>query len=177
MKCLTPVECSKWLQERSIIESPYGNKKFPVKLQFEPPRDSRTQVWFTRKLLNISGGFSGALLHFIDWKRTPDDEMALLGTLRHSHNEQRSLIDAPGHLFGSTEVGEVMGICQQAETFDWSVYLYLASGAATFFFWEGDLIDFWSKESEAIKEVRELVKECELRVTYKEGRYLTLFDK
>jgi len=135
-----------------------------MKLQFEPPRKGRNLTAFTRQLVDEVGEFSGALLQFTDWNTDNPDEMAMIGSLRRSNGEERCLIDAPGHLFASKEAAEAIGHCYLAIFFDWSAYLYLTSGAATFFFWEGDLIDFWCSEKNTAKKVCELVERYELRI-------------
>ena len=174
MQCLTPDECSKWLQERNIIEFPYANSRQGMKLQFEPPRNPRKLTAFVRQLigepgeyLGAFGEFSGALLQFIDWPTYNFDEMALISSLRRSHGEERWLIVAPGHLFTSTEAAEAIGHCYLAAIFDWNAYLYLPSGAAALYFWEGDLIDFSSCDQKIFQDVCEIVERFELRVTYK----------
>ena len=166
MQCFTPSECSDWLRQRSIIEFPYGTNRQAMTLQFEPPRSARKLTAFTRQLFDAFGEFSGALLQFTDWHTHNPDEMALIGSLRRSHGEQRWLIDAPGHLFAPTEAAEAIGQCYLASTFDWNVYLYLASGAATLYFWEGDLIDYFGFDKSVGHKVHEVVKSYDLRVTY-----------
>ena len=167
MKCLTPTECSEWLRERGIIESPYSGDE-PVKahcIQFEPPANPRRLTAFTRALVATSGEFPGALVVFTDWSLYRADEMALVNSLRRGHGEHRWLIDAPGHLFESPEEAEAIGHCYLAVTFGWSAYLYLASGVATVFFWEGDLVDFWSSDESLTQAVLRVVREFDLRVT------------
>jgi hypothetical protein len=167
MKCLTPGECSEWLRERGIIESPYSRDE-PVEghcFQFEPPEKPSRLTAFTRALVGAFSEFPGALVVFTDWSLYCPDEMALVASLRRGHGENRWLIDAPGHLFAPTEEAEAIGHCYLALTFGWSAYLYLASGAATVHFWEGDLIDFWSPDQSLTQKVLEVVHSYELRVT------------
>lgn len=133
-------------------------------LQFEPPRSPRKLTAFTRQLFDTFGEFPGALLQFTDWETSNPDEMAMISSLRRSHGEQRWLIDAPGHLFSPTEAAEAIGHCYLAATIDWSFYLYLASGADTVYFWEGDLIDLFGFGKS--HEVHDLIKRFDLRVTY-----------
>jgi hypothetical protein len=164
MLCFTPSECSEWLRQRSIIEFPYGTARQTMTLQFEPPRNPRELTAFTRQLFDTFGEFPGTLLQFTDWDTSNPDEEAIIGSLRRSHGEQRQLIDAPGHLFSATEAAEAIGHCYLAAAFDWSVYLYLASGAGTVYFWEGDLIDLFGFDKG--HEVYNVVKRFDLRITY-----------
>ena len=167
VQVLTANECSAWLRQRAIIESPYANNRSKMSLQFEPPRSPRRLTAFTRQLFEAFGDFPGALVQFTDWNTHNPDEMALFDSLRRSHGEQRTIIEAPGHLFASTEAAEALGHCYLVATFDWSAYLYLASGAATVYFWEGDLVDLWSCDESIHQKVWEAVKTYELRVTFK----------
>ena len=79
MKCLTPSECSEWLRERNIIESPYSRDEAVEDycFQFEPPVKPGRLTAFTRALVGAFGEFPGALLVFTDWSLYRPDEMAL----------------------------------------------------------------------------------------------------
>src|SRR5947207_10215141 len=104
MKCLTPNECSDWLRGRGIVEAPYSrNSTGDFCFQFEPPIKPSRLTAFTRGLFDTFGEFSGALVMFTDWALYRPDEMALIDSLRREHGEHRLLIDAPGHLFFSSE--------------------------------------------------------------------------
>jgi hypothetical protein len=167
MQCFTSNECSEWLRQRAIVEAPYSANK-PVHghyFQFAPPTKPSQITAFTRGLVGELGEFTGALLVFTDWALYRPDEMALIDSLRRAHGERRWLIDAPGHLFASTEQAEAIGHSYLPLVFNWSAYLYLASGFATLYFWEGDLIDFWSPDEKLTQTVLQLVQRFELRVT------------
>jgi hypothetical protein len=155
------------LRERGIIESPYSRKEAngAFCLQFEPPEKPGHLTAFTRSLFDGFGEFPGALLVFTDWDHYRPDEMTLIQSLRRGCGERRWLIDAPGHLFEVTEQTDAVGYCYLAVMFGWSAYLYLASGAVTIFFWEGDLIDVWSSDEALPGTIREIVRCFELRVT------------
>ena len=88
--------------------------------------------------------------------------MALIDAVRRGHQEARRLIDAPGH---ANEEPEAIAHCYLALIFQWSAYLYLESGVATVLFWEGDLIDLWSRDSQLTKAVLEVVRDYGLRMT------------
>jgi hypothetical protein len=167
MKCLTLSECSEWLRERKIIESPYSHDQPEGAhcFQFEPPVKPSRLTAFSRVLLGAFGEFPGALVVFTDWSLYHPDEMALVRSLRQGHGEHRWLLDAPGHLFAPSEEAEAIGHCYLSVMFGWSAYLYFASGAATIHFWEGDLVDFWSPDQSLTQTALETVRSFELRVT------------
>jgi hypothetical protein len=167
MKCFTSSEGSEWLRERAITEAPYSQDD-PAEaycFQFEPRTRPSRLTALMRALFDTFGEFPGALLVFNDWPLYQPDEMALMDSLRRGHGEHRSLIDAPGHLFTPTEQAEAIGHSYLAVVFGWSAYLYLASGAATVLLWEGDLVDFWSKDERMIQRVRAVIQTYELRLT------------
>ena len=166
MQCLTPNQCSEWLRERGI-ESPYSREEANdvFCLQFEPPEKPSRLNAFTRSLFDGLGEFPGALVVFTDWALYRPDEMTLIDSLRRGHSEKRRLIDAPGHMFESTEKIDAIGFCYLAVIFGWSAYLYLASGAVTVLFWEGDLIAVWSSNEALPHTIREVGQMYELRVT------------
>jgi hypothetical protein len=167
MKCLAPNECSDWLRERGIVESPYGQDTAPdvLCLQFEPPEKPSELTAFTRALFDSFGEFPGALVVFTDWELYHPDEMAVFESLRRSHGDRRPLIDAPGHLFKSEERAEAIAHIYLAVLFGWTAYLYLSSRATTVLFWEGDLVDVWAGDERLLQAVRGTVETYELRVT------------
>ena len=167
MQCLTPNQCSEWLREHGIVESPYSRDEAndAFCLQFEPPEKPSRLTAFTRSLFDGFGEFPGALIVFTDWALYRPDEMALIDSLRRGHGEERWLIDAPGHLFDPTEQTIAIGFSYLAVIFGWSAYLYLPSGAVTILLWEGDLIDVWSSDEALPHTIREIVQTYELRVT------------
>jgi|SRR5215469_4031140 len=167
MKCLTSNECSNWLRERRVVEDPYSQdlSSDDFCLQFEPPMIPSRLTAFTRGLFDTFGEFPGALIVFTDWALYRPDEMALVASLRRGHGDCRPLIDAPGHLFSSSEQAEAIAHCYVALMFGWTAYLYLSSGAATVLFWEGDLVDFWSSDERLIQQMRATIQTYELRIT------------
>jgi len=68
MQCLTPNQCSEWLREHGIIESPYSRDEAndAFCLQFEPPEKPSRLTAFTRSLFDGFGEFPGALVVFTD---------------------------------------------------------------------------------------------------------------
>ncbi|TAL30015.1 MAG: hypothetical protein EPN97_13005 [Alphaproteobacteria bacterium] len=181
MKCLTKSECSDWLHQHSIVEEPYGSgKKISGSyLQFTAPDSAQASMHLMRCLIGnhsrhegdlecfdgILGKFEGALLLLNDWQTYPPDMYSIVMSLRHSHEEQRSLVDAPGHLFDANEDADLIGQCNLILMYNWTAYLYLASAKATFLFWEGELIDFWTHDMEIYQKVKSLIQELKLRLT------------
>ena len=167
MKCLTRSECSEWLKRNNLVESPYQKCRENLYVQFEAPGKPRRLTAFARRLMAILGPFSGALILFEDWSPCESDAMALIDAIRRGYDERRFLIDAPGHLFESTEADQVIGLCYLTLLFGWTAYLYLPQPvSATVLFWEGDLMDVWVQDGDMRDGVREMVKEFELRVTF-----------
>lgn len=156
------------MRARGIIESPYSRRDqdpaYP--LQFPPPQKASQLTSFNRALFAVFGEFPGALLVFTDWAHYRPDEMVLMDSLRRGNGERRPLIEAPGHLFEPTEQMEAIGFCHLALIFGWSAYLYLASGAVTVLFWEGELIDVWCTDKDVSNRVRGVVEAYGLRTTF-----------
>jgi len=165
MQCFTPNECSEWLRQRNILETP----KRPPHLQFGLPTEAGRVIALIRSLFLAFGDFPGGLLVFTDWALYRPDEMALIDSLRHAHGEARPLIEAPGHVFTASEVAEAIGQSYLPIIFAWSAYMYLASGMATVYFWEGELVDFWTSDSGFAKKVEDVAEQYGLRVTGKDG--------
>ena len=152
MRCLTKEECSEWLRQHNILESPYRNKETTdAYFQFKSPKASNEQMYLMRRLIghrpkedngqeigSILGEFEGALLVFLDWSCYSTDEMTLMTTLRSAHGEKRWLINAPGHLFSKDEDADLIGQSYLTLMFGWTAYLYLASKKLLCFFGKGN---------------------------------------
>ena len=167
MKCLCRSACSAWLNQRGIPEAPYerAGKSPGHYLQFTTPRTPSQIGALTRTLFEQIGAFPGALIVFTDWPTYYRDEMAIMNSLRRAHGETRPLIDAPGHEFTELEGPEAIGHCSLALGFQWSAYLYFASGTISVLFWEGDLVDVWGTDRKLMLDVRSFVREFKLQIT------------
>ena len=97
MQCLTSDQCSGWLRERGIQESPYSRSesRSELLLQFEASEKTRDPLTFTRVRFDAFGKFPGALVVFNDRSLCSPDEMALIQSLRRGSGEERWLAD-PG---------------------------------------------------------------------------------
>ncbi len=146
-----------------MVEEPYG--KQPMTLQFEPPRDPKKMEAFIGWMLDDLGKFPGALVQITDWYGC-DDTPESLAKFRQGHDECRPWPDAPGHLYAPTAAAEAISLCHLAVAEHLSVYLYLASGAATIYFWEGDLIDYFGWDETFHQVLYENVRLFDLNITY-----------
>ncbi len=167
MKFLTPKECSEWLRSKEIIEAPDQSTELTDQhwLRFETPKTPRGISAFTRNLFFEFEPFAGALLVYYDWPVYQPDEMTLMDAVRRGHGELRRLIDAPGHLFESGDEAQSIGQSYLGIFFEWSAYLYLASGKATIQFWEGELVEVWCDDRKLKNSVVHLAQRFELEIT------------
>jgi hypothetical protein len=167
VNCFTSNQCSEWLKQRGIAEAPYGVKvpRGTHYLQFAPPKSDECDA-FVASILAALGPFSGALLQLTDWIYDPEYEADPTAALRLMHGERRSLIDVPGFLFDPNEMPEAIGLGSLVLKRGWTGYIYLESKAATLLLWDGDLIDFWSKEKGIAEQLRATLLQSKARVVH-----------
>jgi hypothetical protein len=167
---LNAAQCSAWLKHRAIHEAPYGSKVTTRAryLQFAPPnrRDCRA---FVAALFGTAGDFSGALLQLTDWVWDPEHEPDPTAAFRESSGESKALIELPGFQLDRTELPLAIDLGALVVTRGWTGYVYLESRAATFLLWEGDLIDFWTKEKGVVERLRGVLQETGARVVHDRG--------
>ena len=93
--------------------------------------------------------------------------MIAIDDIRSSREEDRMLIDAPGHILtsGQKEIG--ISLFSLSVSFAWSSYLYSAQKHSTLFNWEGDVFDFWTDSEQALEEMRLMLNQFDLTETNK----------
>jgi hypothetical protein len=117
-------------------------------------------------LFEALGEFPGALLHVTDWIWDSEYGADPTTALRETIGESRALIDVPGFLFDPSEFAAANDLGSLILKRGWTSYIYLTSGAATLLLWEGDLIDFWSREKRLAKQLKVLLHSIEARVVH-----------
>lgn len=157
MKTLTEDECSRWLVNHQIEEDPYGRLPYQAPWCNQFPIDTRPSrsSHICRRIVEIAEPFSKALLHITDWSLYQPDEMAVVSALRAAHDEQRWLINSPGHLFDASERDLLIGILSLVVFYGWTAYLYF-DHRTTFLCWEGELLDLWTFEQSHAVTVAEI---------------------
>lgn len=149
MKTLTNEECSEWLAFHKLPADPYGSAESrpPFCEQFRLPHHAFGISALFRSVLYCVEPYETALLRITDWGLYEPDQMAVIADLRKAHGEHRPLIESPGQLFAATERDLLIGVLSLVTSYGWTAYLYFDHGAALLS-WEGDLLDFFSSNSE-----------------------------
>lgn len=155
MRCLTDAECTVWIDAQGLVESPYGDWVG----QPLTPRGAYHQfgvqnsVFLAEQLVALASPFKQALLWIIDdgWEIAPID--ALIDALRRSHGESRPLGLVTGYLYDASEGDAMAGLFFLTIEHGMSAYLYVAGPDATFFNWEGTLVDAWTKDQAQAEQV------------------------
>lgn len=151
MKALIKTDCSQWLVNRGIVEDPYCN---PIPAQhfcdqFRFPHDALKVEYVVRKLVEAAQPFGSALLYITDWPLYEPDEMAIVSALRLAHGERRPFLEAPGHVFESSERDLLIGMFSLTVFYHWTAHLY-CDQYTTALNWEGDLMDLWTLKPEVL---------------------------
>ena len=134
MRVLTPEECRAWLLSECGIEvhNPYGYARpEDGKSILSCPRESGRKIALARELVCWMGPFSSALLWITDWPFAGTDEMAIVAALRGSHGHRTPLIEAPGHVFESSEHEEFAGWIALTLWFEWDAHVFQSPFSGT----------------------------------------------
>ena len=111
--------------------------------QFRHPTGTLTSFSFVREFLDLVQ--SEILIHVTDWPAYLPAEMITVCALRrYCWDESRSLLEAPGHLFQSSETEQLIALYGTVGNFEWNAYLYTPNDQATIYNWEGEICDFWT---------------------------------
>ncbi|MDD4977904.1 MAG: hypothetical protein PHI29_04670 [Gallionella sp.] len=169
MKCITETECSEWLLQHGVDETPYGHglSRGVHYIQFAPPTSNEDISHFVQALVKSLGNFQGCLLQIHDWMYDSEYEEDPTSSIRLRCGEGRSIKEAPGFVFEPSELSDAIELCALILERDWTAYLYLTSKAATLLLWEGALVDFWSNDAKVEKHVHAELCRSNLRITHR----------
>ncbi len=168
MKCVTDSEIDDWLRQRSIHKDPYHGESSPAfYLQFYAPTNHRRVDAFTRHYYERIIPDSDSLIHMTDWGLYQQSEMIAIAGIRSSRQEDRMLIDAPGHILTSAQNEIGISLFSLSASFAWSSYLYSAQGHSILFNWEGEVFDFWTDNEQVMSEMELILKQFDLTETNK----------
>ncbi|MFT5467320.1 MAG: hypothetical protein ACI8UO_002424 [Verrucomicrobiales bacterium] len=168
MRCVTDIEVSEWLCERSVPEDPYRGDTTPDHyVQFYTPSAHRRLDAFVRHYYERIIPDSETMVHMTDWGLYLPSEMIAIVGVRSSIDEKRRLIDAPGHWMTSAENETGISLLSLSASFAWSSYLYCPTQRSTLYNWEGEIFDFWTDSVAAVDELKLIMKQFGLAETAK----------
>lgn len=159
-------QISQWLSERSVPEDPYrSGTSAQHYIQFHVPSRHRRLEDFLRNYYERIIPDSDSLIHVTDWGLYQPSEMIAIAGIRSSMNEQRPLIEAPGHCLTPEESEMGVALFRLTTSFAWSSYLYCPTDRSSLYNWEGEIFDFWTDSIAALEELKLLLKQFELEET------------
>ena len=149
MKFLNRSECSSWLESQQCPDSPYGRPLLTSNyLQFSVPRNQGVASRIAQGICAYTNSPQGCLFQVTDWSRLEGElKPPRLASLELTCSGELPQFDAVGVLFETVEVDTLLDCCLAVIECGMSAYLY-APKLATFYLWEGDLVDFWSEDAE-----------------------------
>jgi hypothetical protein len=167
MKFLRRPECSAWLDGQNWPDSPYG-KPHPATtsyLQFAVPKRHGATLQIVDAIRACLQATQDCLFQVTDWSRfVPDLENPVLNSLEATCSGQLPQFDAVGVLFVAGETNVMLECCKVVLDCGMSAYLYVPH-VATFYLWEGDLIDFWSDDVRQIETIEAWLTREQINVT------------
>ena len=162
MKYLSPLEATDWLRLRGMIEAPYAIKPSPLPWKQYPAPAAPAPV---NALIKRVVDSKPALLVFVDWLFRPPEEWQFykphqIGFVEAMHDLAAQHTDFSKGLalvYDATECEDLTSHLDISLELGWSVYLYSETAGATMLFWEGDLIDVWSRSRTIFAEADRLL--------------------
>jgi hypothetical protein len=166
MQCLTDKEVTHWLHDHSIPEDPYNVRSTHAGyIQFYPPKERESLDSFVRNYHSLMILDSSAMVHITDWSTYDEADMHKIMRMRSMYNENRWLIDAPGHLMTNDECEVSVTLFSLTACFGWSSYLYCSNHRSTLLNWEGDIFDFWTDSGAMMTQMNRLLMMFQLKLT------------
>ena len=163
-KYITATECTKWLHDHNMVESPYGLKENKSKYCDQYKITKREE--FSSEIIEQMGSFKDGLLVFMDWNfYHPEDwkyykpyELPFIEMVHTTTSKQNPSFDkGSGFLYADDQRIELISHIKLSIELGWSVYLYPDSATTTLFFWEGELMDVWSDSKIIFSNLKKLL--------------------
>ena len=166
MRCLTPIELTQALEAVSMPLHPYedgANQK--LYLQFELPKENDKQRLLIPKLITTVTALDFIVVELFEWGEPPTPGDRIL-SIRRRHNELRYFDEAPAHSISSKDSVLASEIVIEATIGMLSNYVYFPYGRSCFYFWEGDLADFWTDCPTVYQHIHEIVCSHRLKILH-----------
>lgn len=143
MRCLTNSEIKKWLAGQGMHHQPL-DCGVPVAGDFTIPEDRRSRLMLADYLADLLCKDGNKLVEILPGPQQHAEDWELLDRFRTGHDEERPLIDAPGHLLKSADRREFRILLSQllGARNGWSFYVYAAPSHTTLLI--SDRIEMWS---------------------------------
>jgi hypothetical protein len=143
MRCLTNSEIHKWLAGQGMHHQPHESG-VPVAGDFTIPTERRSRLALADYLADLLAKDGNKLLEILPGPQRESEDWELLERFRSGHEETRSLIAAPGHLFKSGDRNDFRALLSQllGARDGWNFYLYSAPSHTTLLI--NDRIEVWS---------------------------------
>ena len=129
MKCLTFSDSKVWLELIGVRidenRCPLFDRKVDATMA-TLPTDVSALYYLCIGIVDRFPKGPNSLLWLSSWETYPPEQIALFETIRRGNGETRSLIDAPGHLFGGDSLQErtmMIGLIFLILAFNWEGYL------------------------------------------------------
>ena len=152
-----------WLKFNSLSSQPYDNGcDLKYYKQFESPLELRSTESFIRIFLSKLATKGDSLLTITDWDHYSASEMLTIQAIRLSKGETRFLKDSPHHQFSVNEHEEAIALFSLSVSYGFSSYLYCPQYKSILYNWEGELMDFWTDDSNSDSFVGDLLNQYNL---------------
>jgi hypothetical protein len=138
MRALTLVQTQDWCKSRGILLDARGlperkNPDFATADFYVPPAGAR-HAWLARFVAQKMRPWSTCLLWVTEWTIwESSNNWPLYNRLRSAYAEERSIEDAPGHLFSDMEADDLANFLQLGLSFGWDMHVLNADGNSQLF--------------------------------------------
>lgn len=160
MTCLSEDECATWCKARGLDR----DGKSLLYLNSEPlngelPDASREQAHFARFATELNLNFHGCLVWLTAWGISPSEENpSVVVKIREAFGEQRSLREAPGHLFSDVEADLATGLIRLVLAFAWDAHVVHVGDNIAMTLSHDGWFEVCGRESETAQRIRRYLK-------------------
>jgi hypothetical protein len=164
-------QASQWIRSHKLAASPYSFRlrRGPSYLQFLVPRGGEPR--FSSGLVDTVIGGNPSLLQVIDWSGSgepiEDDPLASLN--RTFPAKDFNWQAASGVAFEANELQQLIASTSYILNHGMSAYLY-SPCRPTLYLWEGELIDLWTMDKQAVSDLLPWLSEQGAKITSRAHR-------
>jgi len=165
MKILSDAECQEWLESKRgkgvswrTVEADY-----PQYVKYGLPAETGRKTALSREVTHSVDTSQCGLLWVTDWSIFPSSQnMALFDGYRKSLGEDRPIIEAPGHIFGESDLQELECLFGLALYFFWDAYLFEQAGRTVVRINHHDFISVHARDSARLSEFQNIFERLKL---------------
>ncbi|HVZ81007.1 MAG TPA: hypothetical protein VHE12_09480 [bacterium] len=169
MKILAKKEGEKWLQDHQLPQTEDGLLNlYKNKISYTLPKDSGIKTALARSLKSFfEDSLSGkdGIFWITDWEVWPSSEnQNLFYAYRKTLKDDRTILDAPFHIFDNRDIDAIECLLDLALYFIWGVVLIFPGGKVVIRPSHNECIDVYTESAAELMKFKELFEHMKFPV-------------